>query len=408
MTKPDNKVQKIISIFGKKKCNCGCDGNHDNSAGTPMAHNLIKGEGFPTEDTAGTLGDYYRDELSNRTFECVDITEEYDGINGQEIAQVSDGEDISYINIDSLNEGDYAALTAGVQVNNLYQLQNGELIEIPFEQVDNENDVYFSADIKHVVCINSGNNMYYIYTPAETYPAYHWTATEHRTFKYVYPKVALELRTLKPDGFINTAIQAFFNEEKFLYVGDSISLYSSDSVLCATATLKRNIYSEYNYQEGNVVEFENVSDYFEISHIEAYSDKLINFAKGLNLHTYSNLPTQNATAENPVLYYEIPSDEKSTNCTFYFPKESTDESILINAQNNRELIWHQIIIRNQSNEEKIIEIGFDTTNSTHYPVKFKMGPSTWNRIWFTKIDGNLLGLGNNFVFFDTIPSNNPS
>ena len=249
MTKPDNKVQKIISIFGKKKCNCGCDGNHDNSAGTPMAHNLIKGEGFPTEDTAGTLGDYYRDELSNRTFECVDITEEYDGINGQEIAQVSDGEDISYINIDSLNEGDYAALTAGVQVNNLYQLQNGELIEIPFEQVDNENDVYFSADIKHVVCINSGNNMYYIYTPAETYPAYHWTATEHRTINLIVPDEAI--KECQNMGF--DLIALFYgiadnlrNSLKELYTGDNISFYEENGNYLGTIEATKSIASWFD------------------------------------------------------------------------------------------------------------------------------------------------------------------
>ncbi len=250
MTKPDNKVQQIISIFGKKKCNCGCDGNHGNGATVAsMAHNLITGEGFPTLDTVGNLGDYYRDEINNRTFECVEITEEYEGINGQEIAQVSDGEDISYINIDSLNEGDYAALTAGEQVNNLYQKQNGELIEIPFEQVANENDVYFSADIKHVVCINSGNNMYYIYTPAETYPAFHWTATEHRTIELIVPdEIIKDFQNSEIDliSIFYEIADLFRDTLKELYTGDNISFYDKDQNYFGTIESTKNIESWFD------------------------------------------------------------------------------------------------------------------------------------------------------------------
>lgn len=398
MTKPDNKVQKIISIFGKKKCNCGCDGNHDNSAGTPMAHNLIKGEGFPTEDTAGTLGDYYRDELSNRTFECVDITEEYDGINGQEIAQVSDGEDISYINIDSLNEGDYAALTAGVQVNNLYQLQNGELIEIPFEQVDNENDVYFSADIKHVVCINSGNNMYYIYTPAETYPAYHWTATEHRTINLILPDEAI--KECQDMGF--DLIELFFNRADYfrnslneLYTGDNISFYGENGNYLGTIEATKSI----------ILWFDETGE-FIFDKQELYESFILHPAPCTGGGGGMSGLRQNST----VIEMEKTDNRTSLSFNEYSAptkiviRLKTGGEFLVHADTMLENIWHSIYLYNNTSEEITIDSFYIWGASRSKPITIPAGKSFY--LILVRIGDILLIFGEGFLHHGFV--NNPT
>lgn len=398
MTKPDNKVQKIISIFGKKKCNCGCDGNHDNSAGTPMAHNLIKGEGFPTEDTAGNLGDYYRDELSNRTFECVDITEVYDGINGQEIAQVSDGEDISYINIDSLNEGDYAALTAGVQVNNLYQLQNGELIEIPFEQVDNENDVYFSADIKHVVCINSGNNMYYIYTPAETYPAYHWTATEHRTINLIVPDEAIkECQNMGFDLiflFYNRA-DYFRNSLKELYTGDNISFYGENENYLGTIEATKSIVSWFD-ETGE----------FIFDKQDLYESFILHPAPGSGGGGGMSGLRQNST----VIEMEKTDNRTSLSFNEYSAptkiviRLKTGGEFLVHADTMLENIWHSIYLYNNTSEEITIDSFYIYGGSDSKPITIPAGESFY--LILVRIGDILLIFGEGFLHHGFV--NNPT
>lgn len=389
MTKPDNKVQKIISIFGKKKCNCGCDGNHDNSAGTPMAHNLIKGEGFPTEDTAGNLGDYYRDELSNRTFECVDITEEYDGINGQEIAQVSDGEDISYINIDSLNEGDYAALTAGVQVNNLYQLQNGELIEIPFEQVDNENDVYFSADIKHVVCINSGNNMYYIYTPSETYPAYHWTATEHRTIELEVPDEVIKESQNKGFNLIflfYNLSDYFRNSLKELYIGDNISFYGENENYLGTIEATKSIVSWFDETGEFIFDKQTLYEIFIL-----HPAPCTGGGSGMSgLRQNSTVIEMEKTDNRTSLSFNEYSAP-----TKIVIRLKTGGEFLVHADTMLENIWHSICLYNNTSEEITIDSFYIWGASRSKPITIPAGKSFY--LILVRIGDILLIFGEGFL-----------
>lgn len=399
MTKPDNKVQQIISIFGKKKCNCGCDGNHGNGATVaPMAHNLITGEGFPTEETVGNLGDYYRDELSNRTFECVDITEEYEGINGQEIAQVSDGEDISYINIDSLNEGDYAALTAGVQVNNLYQLQNGELIEIPFEQVANENDVQFSADIKHVVCINSGNNMYYIYTPAETYPAYHWTATEHRTIDLFLQDGAIkEFQNMGADLIsIFYELAGFVRDDlKELYTGDNISVYDENEIYLGTIEATKSIESWYD-AEGELL----------FDKQELYESFIMHPAPCTGGGGGMSGLRQNSTV------IEMEKTDNRTSLSFNEYRAPTNIVIrlktggrfLLHAETMLENIWHRISLYNYTSEDITIDDFYIYGASSSSSITIPAGESF--SLILVRIGDILLIFGEGFLHYGFV--NNPT
>lgn len=264
---PDREVQRMISIFGKKKCACGCDGTHgDGGTVAPMAHNLITGSGFPSEETVGNLGDYYRDELNNRTFECVDITEENEGINGQPAAQASDGEDISYINIDSLDEGEYAVLiTSSNQVRNLYQKQNGEPVELPFEQFSTENDIYFNSDVKHAVVINGGNNLFYIYTHAETYKKYHWAATEHRTIDLIMPdEVTKELQNIGIDliDIFYYIAENFRDDLKELYTGDNISFYDENENYFGTIEATKSITSWFDETERLIFDKQTLYEIF--------------------------------------------------------------------------------------------------------------------------------------------------
>ena len=398
---PDRVVQRMISIFGKKKCACGCDGTHGNSGGTvaPMAHNLITGSGFPSEETVGNLGDYYRDELNNRTFECVDITEKNEGINGQPAAQASDGEDISYINIDSLDEGEYAVLiTSDNQVRNLYQKQNGEPVELPFEQFSTENDIYFNSDVKHAVVINGGNNLFYIYTPAETYKEYHWAATEHRTIDLILPDEIIKgLQNVGMDLiFLLYEAAANFRENlKELYTGDNISFYDENENYIGTIEATKSIESWFD-----------ATGEFLFNKQELYESFIMHPAPCTDGGSGMSGLRQNSTV------IEMEKTDNRTSLSFNEYRAPTNIVIrlktggefLVYADTMLENIWHKISLQNYTSEEITIDSFYIYGASSSSPITIPAGESF--SLILVRIGDILLIFGKGFLHYGFV--NNPT
>lgn len=191
MTKPDNKVQQIISIFGKKKCNyvCNCNcghsivigGNGTGSNGTgDDDHRTITGRGEPTTSTAADLGDYYRDELTGHIYECVDLKYENVSytINKNQVWEALNAPDSSAFTIETWPENGYGVLiNSNNEVIALYQKQNGELFqEMEYLNVNSDNELLPAFDAGHRVLILLSNNAYYICTRSmdRGTPVYTW------------------------------------------------------------------------------------------------------------------------------------------------------------------------------------------------------------------------------------------
>ena len=186
---PDSVVQRLINIFDKKKCGCGCDcadeGNN-NATGEPAEHNLIVGEGYPTEKTQGNLGDFYRDELTGHVFECVDIWEQPSAGEtvSKKIVQWSDGPDSSYLNVNAWKEGDFGVLApfAAQIPSALYVKRDGELEALEFFGATNENEIEagFNAGYDYVTYADDDGFHVYYHTAEDWEISYYWVATEQQ------------------------------------------------------------------------------------------------------------------------------------------------------------------------------------------------------------------------------------
>lgn len=174
---PDTKVQQIIDIFGKKKCKCGCDC----ADGKKDDHFLKTGQGVPTAETPGELGDFYRDELTGRVFECVEVKEETTegGTVRIQVVQASDGPDSSYLNVDAWDEGDYGVLFAAnnTYARALYVKKDGKLEELKFFNTTDENEIDPALDNEQIdyVVYATGGTFYVCFCAAEvTTTVYAW------------------------------------------------------------------------------------------------------------------------------------------------------------------------------------------------------------------------------------------
>ena len=188
---PDTVVQKIISIFGKKKChyvcNCNCGqnviigGNGTGNNGTGGDdHRTITGRGEPTTSTAAELGDYYRDELTGHIYECVDLNYENVSysINKTQISEALNAPDSSAFAIDTWPDNGYGVLiNTNNEVTALYQKQNGQLFqEMEYLGVNSDNELLPAFEAGHRVLILHSNNTYYICTRTmdRGTPVYTW------------------------------------------------------------------------------------------------------------------------------------------------------------------------------------------------------------------------------------------
>ncbi len=172
---PDRVVQRMISIFGKKKCACGCacaDGGNSGGEATGGTgtddHRMIVGSGEPTPYTAADLGDYYRDQTTGHIYECIEVKSENikQTINMVQVSEALDAPDASYFTPDAWPDHAYGVLiTSDNEVRALYEKQNGELSqELNYFITTDQNELPSAFDSGHKIVVLIANNTFYVCT----------------------------------------------------------------------------------------------------------------------------------------------------------------------------------------------------------------------------------------------------